>query len=333
MGSKPSKLSASRGAAVLGLSKWSTQFEVFQKVMEEQEPGWNAKQGYVLPEFKETAVLRWGLCFEDAVIKLSEEAQGCNIIDQERFFHYGDFITCHIDGLYNDPADNILHEGKTTSAFIYRKKWGEPGTDKVPRDCAIQVQHQMLCTGADETIVSVLVFPKMVDEWEKEGWEVIFDEDYGAKLEFEKNNDPMDPYNWANILNQMGYFHQYSVKRNQPLIDLMVEKYTTFWNDHVLTGKPPKAQDYDDIKRMCPEPVGTIIATEQLERWATEYKEIGQELGTKGILQKRRDQLKVLILNWMRQQDAVMDEASRDKTLLMDSRGHKLISYNGRVFR
>jgi len=333
MGSLPVGLSASRGAAILGLSEWSTPLEVWQKIMEAREPGFNEKNGYSLPEFKEGAPLRWGLAFEDAVIRLSEEAHGLDIVYREKLFTAlnHDYITCHIDGWYGGSVSSPLHEGKTTSSFIYRKKWGEPGTDKIPRNYQVQVQHQMLCTGADETIVSVLIFPKMVDEWEKEGIQVKNNDAGGWFLHTENNIISLN--DWARVLSEMGFFHQYPIKRNQELIDLMIEKYKAFWNDHILPGQPPEPQNYDDIKRLTPEPVGTIIATEQLERWAREYREIGEELGSKGSLKKRRDQLKVLILDWMRKQDSVMDEASRDKTLLMDSRGHKLISYNGRVFR
>lgn len=334
MGSTPVGLSASRGAAILGLSKWSTPFEVWQKIMETRQLGFNESRGYKYPEYEESSVMRWGLAFEDAVIRLSEEAHGLDIVHREKLYtaFNHDFITCHIDGWYGGSVSSPLHEGKTTSQFIYRQKWGEPGTDRVPRDYAIQVQHQMLCTGADDTIVSVLVFPKMVDDWEKEGWE-IYKPEPEICYSLYRDDDLYDPNRWATVLNQMGYFHQYPVKRNQKLIDLMIEKYTNFWNCNVIPGIPPKPQTYDDIKRMTPEPVGTIIATPQLERWAVEYKEIGKEIGDTGPLKKRRDQLKVLILDWMRQQDSVMDDDSRERTLLMDTRGHKLISFNGKVFR
>jgi len=340
LGSTPSGISGSRAAAVLGLSEWSTPFDVWQKIMEEREPGFNAKRGYTLPEFKEGAPLRWGLAFEDAIVRLSENAEGTEIIDRERLFSVPglDYITCHIDGAYNDISGNYLklHEAKTTSSFIYRKKWGEPGTDKIPRNYQLQVQHQMMCTGADETIVSVLVFPKMVDDWEKEGWEVFidpYDTNGNGEWIIKRENEAHIPDYWAAVLSQMGYFFQYPVKRNQELIDLMLKKYISFWNYHVLTREPPEPVNYDDIKRLTPEPVGTIIANEQLERWAREYKEIGEELGSNGSLKKRREQLKVMILDWMRKQDATLDDESRDKTILMDSRGHKLVSYNGKTFR
>lgn len=343
MGSTPIGLSASRGAAILGLSKWSTPFEVWQKISESRQPGFNEKHGYKYPEYEESSVMRWGKAFENSVIRLAEEATGKKIKDREKLYsvEYSNLvdkiedldpiITCHIDGWYGSGDTEPLHEGKTAGFFYYKDNFGKPGTDKIPRIYQIQTQHQMLCTGADEVIVSVLVFPKSVDEWEKEGVEVKRNFSGGWFLHTE--NHIISINDWARVLYEMGYWATYPIKRNQPLINLMIKKYTAFWKDHVLTGIPPKSQTYDDIKRMTPEPVGTIIATPQLERWAVEYKEIGKETSDTGPLNKRRQQLKVLILDWMRAQDSVIDDDSRERTLLMDSRGHKLISFNGKVFR
>ena len=336
MGSLPIGLSASRGAAILGLSNWSTPFNVWQKVMEAREPGFNAGRGYTYPEYEESAVLRWGKAFEDAVIKLAEEAGGdSHIVHREKLYKHPehDYITCHIDGAYN-PF--VLHEGKTSGFFYYKDNFGKPGTDRIPQTYGIQTQHQMACTGAEQVILSVLVFPRSVEDWEKEGWRIMESENIGYVLEkrAEGQEDIVSfPYEWADTLSQMGYFHQYPIKRNQELIDSMIEKYVKFWTDYVLTGKPPKPQNYDDLKRMLSHPKGTIIASEQVERWCYEYKECGAELGTNGNLQKRREQLKILILDWMRKQDPVMDEESREKTVLKDTRGHNLIGYNGKVFR
>lgn len=332
MGSKPTGLSASRGAAILGMSKWSTPFEVWQKIKEEQHPGFNKAHGYILPEFEYSSVMKWGHAFENAVIKLSEKAQRIKIIDRERAFAYvvKDMITCHIDGAYR--STDQLHEGKTTNSFTFRNSWGAPGSDRVPRDYNIQTQHQMLCTGAKENIISVLVFPCMVTEWEEAGWYVGH---AGAKwyLQNDKLKLGIKPYRWAETLAEQGFFHQYRIKCNQELIDLMVEKYVAFWHNHILTDIPPEPKNYDDIKRLCPSPKGTIVASDQVERWCYEYKEIGEELGAKGTLKKRREQLKVLILNFMRVQDSCVDDDSRERTILRNSRGQKLIGFNGKTMR
>ena len=105
MGSKPVGISASRGAAVLGISDWQTQFEVWQLIMEERQPGFNASRGYVLPEFKESASLRWGNAFEDANIALSESASR----DLEIFPFDGKIFDCEGFYFFRDSDPNITH--------------------------------------------------------------------------------------------------------------------------------------------------------------------------------------------------------------------------------
>jgi hypothetical protein len=277
------------------------------------------------------------------VIQLAEQATGQKILNRERFYALDGkgkcsfiepfdpecFVTCHIDGCYENLAD--LHEGKTTSAFVFREKWGEPGTDRIPRIYQVQAQHQCMCTGAKRNIVSVLPFPETPDTWEKMGWTVWRDEDAGWLIANEKNF--FKPIKWASVLAEMGYFHQYPVDANPAAQTAMLEHYRAFWTDHVLAGIPPEPRDYDDIKRMFPEPVGTIVADATLESWLREYKEIGEEISATGRLGKRREELKVLALKYMRLADSTLDDESRDKTIVRDQQGHKLIQWNGKVFR
>ncbi len=174
MGSKPIGISASRASTIMGINPWSSELEVWQKIMEEVEPGFNAANNYEYPVFEETAQIRWGNAFEDAVIKLAEDKAGKKIFDREKLYKYNKFITCHIDGRYQDIlSDEIimtrLSEGKTTSFFYWKDNFGDPGTDKIPVQYQSQCQHQMLCTGAEKVILSVLVFPRRVDDWEAMG--------------------------------------------------------------------------------------------------------------------------------------------------------------------
>jgi hypothetical protein len=359
MGSTPSKISASRGAAVLGLSEWTTPFEVWQKIMEEIHPGFNADRGYVLPVFEGNAATRWGTAFEDAVIELAEQAAGDQIIDPE--WEYGiDFngnrfggagvqknelpITCHIDGRYRRSCkeNNILHEGKTTNSRTYYKKWGSPGSDRIPQSYAIQVQHQMMCTGADSCIVSVLVFPRMVDEWEKMGITVTTGKDFPG-LEKQGYDEPMiwapadaNPEqahfrkhfttvrSWAGVFAQAGYFHQYPIQADPAVQAELLKRYTEFWITHIIGETPPAPQNMDDIKRLCPEPHGTVIATEKIERASAERKGIGEE---ESRLKKRKNILSAEIMAAALECDRSVDEESCEKILILDSQGRKLHSY------
>jgi predicted phage-related endonuclease len=315
MGSKPSGISASRGAAILGLSKWSTPVEVWLKIMEERAPGFCAANGYEKPEHETNMVLEMGLAFEDAVCELAIEKRCTSIFDREKLSRHPilEYVTCHQDGSYHDPVTgiaNCLHEGKTTSIFYYRDNFGEPGTDRIPQEYAVQVQHQMLCTGIDECILSVLVFPFRQDTIEE---------------------IPGDPLKWAAILDEMGYFHQYHIKADPDLQNKMLEKYRKFWDRHVLTGKPPRARTYRDIRRLVKAPQGTIVATKQLERWSAEYKDIGEEIS---LANKRKAELKTNILEFMRTRaDVPIDDESVERWILRDRKGRRLHSYNGKTFR
>jgi predicted phage-related endonuclease len=336
---KPINISASRGAAVLGLSKWQTPVEVWLQITESIEPGFCEKRKYELPEFEYSSVMKWGHAFESSIIELAENQINWKIIDREKYFIKNRYITCHVDGIYDfgrskeyRDGDLYLHEGKTTNFRSFREEWGEPGTDQVPIIYQIQCQHQMICTGAEKVILSVLVFPKMVDEWENEGWEVktIFSKDMEEEF-FLINSDKFkqtNPLNWAKILDEQGYFHQYEITANKELQKLMIEKYTDFWNNHVFTGIPPEAKNYDDIKKLVREPVGTIIADERIELLMNEYKQIRHEISPTGLLSKRCDQIRLEILKFMDKSENVQDDDSKDRYILRDRTGRKIASYS-----
>jgi len=357
MGSKPTGISGSRAATILGLNSFQSKYELWQLLMEEQYPGFNSLQGYVMPENPDNASIRWGTAFEDSVVKLAEDKAEMRIINREKFVTrhrfkrkslnrvgsngdvlvYGDFITCHIDGIYQEKSNIIrLHEGKTTSYWQYHDTWGEPGTDKVPAYVQCQVQHQLLCIGAEKCIVSVLVFPKRPDEWENEGREIVklIKGDY----EIQKHDPTLEPTyikptEWASVLAQMGYFHQYPITANKDLHKEMVDVYKEWWQKHIIEKQEPTPEEVDDMKRCFPSPVGNIIASEEIERLCAEYKDIGKEISGTGRLGKMRKEVKVKILDWMRKQDSVIDSDSREKTVLYDRAGKRLISWNGKAFR
>jgi len=321
MGSKPIGISASRGSAVLGMNPFSTPLMVWQLIMEEKYPGFNKKQKFAQPPPPKGAALEWGLKFEDSIIDICEKKSGKLIISKEKLFKHPKkkFLTCHVDGIYKRIS--TIHEGKTTSNFIYRDKWGKPGTDRIPKEYQIQVQHQMLCTGLKKAIVSVLVFPKQT--------QVMADSGVNIKK--------IDVIKWGSVLNEMGYFYQYEVKANKKLHTLMLKNYSVWWKDHILGKKPPKAKSYDDIRRICQDPVGTMISTDTIERFISEYKNIGSEIGYSGRLHKRRVQLKVLIINWMRKQSkkqkTVLDRDSREKWIIRNTYGKKIAQYSKHMFR
>lgn len=358
MGSTPKGISGSRAAAILGESEYCTPREVWQLLKEERTPGWNAAHGMILPPPPDNAAIRWGTAFEDAIVELAEAKHGKQIINRERFcaispdgkkfavdnFNYRPdetFVTCHIDGQYAFDSIgewNALHEGKTTTLFNFWENWGEPGTDRVPRGYQIQAQHQMLCTGAAECIVSLLVFPRRPDEMEKEGIVMRYDALGKCWVMDGLSFAPSAclPRNWAHVIAQMGLFHQYPVAASPSLQAMLVDAYRHFW-DHYITGDAePDFRDYEDIRRAFPEPVGTVVVSEQEAAWLAEYHSIGREISATGRLGRRRDELKVLALKSICQRmgrDSVLDDESQEKVIFRDAAGQKVGSFDGKTMR
>jgi predicted phage-related endonuclease len=337
----PLNISASRAGAILGMSQYSTPLQVWLQIMESREPGFCEKHNYQLPEFEYNSAMKWGHAFESAVIELAEERQGFKIIDREKLFSlhlsnkhktpFMNVLTCHIDGAYNlqYPENTYypLHEGKTTSANYFYSAFGEPGTDRVPVEYQLQCQHQMICTGAEKVILSVLVFPKRVEEWEKMGYSPVKIIENVWRICRADGQSHIDTSEWSLVLAEMGYFHQYTIHAHADLQKLMLEAYSDFWNNHVLTGTPPEPMNYDDIRAICREPIGTIIATPEINNLISEYKQIGSEISSTGTLAKRREQLKTQILNFSRTAGFTEDDESRDKWIIRGQDGKKLASY------
>ena len=346
----PLNISGSRSAAILGMSNYQTPLQVWLQIMESREPGFCEKHNYKLPEFEYNSAMKWGHAFESAIIELAEEKQGLPISGREELWKFNPdtcgrlderindinnprfYVTCHIDGYYREsdginPLRGALHEGKTTSAHYFYSAFGEPGTDRVPVEYQIQCQHQMICTGAEKVILSVLVFPKRVEEWEEMGIEIIKTEydQYNIKYPNCEYYDHVD--DWAIPLAKMGYFHQYTITAHTDLQKLMLESYAEFWNNHVLTGTPPEPKNYTDIKSIVRDPVGTIVCSSDIENLISEYKQIGSEISSTGTLAKRREQLKTQILNFSRTAGFVEDDESRDKWIIRSEDGKKLASY------
>lgn len=327
------QLSASRGAAILGVSKWQTTLEAYLNMKNDEDPNWCANHGYISPSPVEySASMKFGHCFESSICELVSQNRGAEFIDREKFYRHPvyDFLTCHIDGRCN----GILQENKT----VYQRafySWGEPETDKIPTEYMIQVHHQMLVTGENKVELNALVLPKSPDEWEAMGWFV-------DKCEFAPNdyaiggmwnNDPevIDPYSWALPLAQMGFFHRYIIHRNEELMQLMTDLYLKFW-DNYQNDIIPDPANYDDVRLLIKDPCGIVVLNEDQERLIYEYNDIRDEIKSGGRLASRQDEIKLDILNIARSTIANMDEdlknESRDKIIFMNQSGKKLKSYS-----
>jgi hypothetical protein len=317
------KISGSRAAAILNLSQYRSQIDVWLEIKESREPGFIKRNGYDWTPFEGNTQTLWGQAFESSVIELTEQAQGQTVYEQQRIYNK-DNMSCTIDGLIDIDGESILVEAKTTNIRYYRDNFGEPGTDRIPQGYMIQVQHNMMMSCTESAILPVLVFPRMVTEWEAMGW---IPTDIAGEWVIDACTHCINPQSWATVLAEMGYFHIYKIDADPELQALMLEKYEEFWDRHIIGNDVPEPRDYSDIKALCPEPVGTIIADERITRLMAEYKQIGDEISTTGNLGKRREELKVAILNYMRTAGAVEDDESKDKFILRDEQGKKLASW------
>lgn len=318
MGSKPTGYSASRAASIIGLSKYQTPLSTWQLIKEEQEPGFNKLKNYEIPKFKETSAIRWGNAFEDAIIGLAERKNGMKIINREELFAVtinGLSLTCHIDGMFVGlhEGNEVLHEGKTTNNRSFysvtddNRKWGDPGTDQVPEEYQVQAQVQMFCTGAKTVKLSVLVFDKQQQLYEDSGLSVskFIDDEHTCgchqawgKYAILKNGKFISfPYEWANFFNQIGNFHEYIIYSHAGLQNKIIKKVKEFDEKFIKTGIPPDFVDNKDIRRILTNPIGTIIATEELKIKSLEYSEITRQIGSSGPAAKRKEQLKIDIVN------------------------------------
>lgn len=292
MGSKPINISASRGSAILGLSKYKSPLVAFLELMEEKKPGFCNSNGFLKPEKNnpwveplnpKLASLRWGLAFEGAICELVG-----NITDREKLFIHpeNDFITCHIDGIRFAK----IQENKTAFEMAFKAGWGEPGTSLIPMDYQVQVQHQLACSGIQEANVNVLVFPKPPSTWEKDGFKLHNDPDFpdiGRYVISDKNGDYISDSAFARSLANLGFFHEYHCPGNEKLQSEMIDRYKAFWNDNILKEVLPPVSGYDDIKWMIPAPEGEIEASEEMRELWQEHIDIDEEI--ESMLERKKE--------------------------------------------
>jgi hypothetical protein len=310
----PVGISGSRGAAVLGLSPFRTPVSVWLEIM---GPEFCAAHNFEFPVFEGNAATRFGQAFEAAILALTEKKYGLPITDRQAFYE-DENITCHLDGIMGDA----IIEAKTTTDYIFSYEWGEEGSGRIPISYQIQINHNAYLANKSRAIVPVLIFPRRQSVMEEEGI----------------TPENIDVESWASVLNEMGYLKYYEIAAHKELQTLMLAHYREWWERHVIGRTAPEPRTYDDIKALCREPVGTIIATEEIERLIAERDQINSEIGDGGSLRKRSDQIRVSVLDWMRGADSTLDDDSEKKWVLRGRDGKKLAQYgadkNGRfIFR
>lgn len=362
MGSKPVGLSASRIASLIGLNKWTTPLAAWQQIMEQQTPGWNKTHGYILPPSPNNAAIRFGLNFEDAITGLVEKKFSNKIIDRERFYskQIGDVtLTTHIDGQFEHKINGqqVVSENKTTNAFAFNsvkkeitealnddgelengfnlvRYWGDDLTEQTPQQYQVQCAIQRVCSGSDLVILHALVFEKVQDAYEAFGWEFsshdLIGNEHNEILMVNRDKkltSTMD--SWAVSLMEMGNLHEFHLPRNERLESAIISAVQVFYENHIVHEIPPEPSIWDDVLRCVPNPMGTIIATPQLKAKAVEYSELTKQLGSTSPLKKRRDQLKVEIMNDAMAMNRAEWTEPPDKMVIIDPNGGEVLASLG----
>jgi len=299
------------------MSPYKSRVEIWAELCEQQRPGFAKERGIALPPDPDNASIRWGLAFENEIIALASAEAGETIADLETLVtmktESAAILTAHLDGIFQ--ATRRIHEGKTTVIWTFNERWGDPGSNQLPREYQVQVQHQMLVAGLTRAVVSVLCWPVRPEQWEESG--------------ITADKVPAD--SWAETLYLMGFFHQFEVEADPDLQALMIESYDEFWNRHVLPEIAPPPKSKGDLAILFPEPKGTAIADEKIERAAAEYAQINKEIG---IMKKRKDELAAAIVGWCKPRSALaIDKDSKRKLIVRDKTGIKLGQYDGNSFR
>lgn len=133
-------IGASEAAAALGLCRYSTPIDL-----------WQRKLG-LAHDVEENEAMWWGNALEDDVIDRYQLVTGRAVVSRQVWHRHPDipYMTATVDGIVDDGR---LLEIKTTGRLS--GDWGEDGSDQIPDEYLVQVQHQLAVTGRDSADVAV----------------------------------------------------------------------------------------------------------------------------------------------------------------------------------
>jgi len=132
-------------AAILGLSKWSTNIDIY-----------NEKVSTETPIDDPTPRMRWGNILEHPIGVEYANQTGFKVIRENRLLRHKKykFLQANIDRRILGQKKGL--EIKTANQYA-ADDWGEPGTDQIPQYYIPQVMHYMIVTGWCSWDVAVLI--------------------------------------------------------------------------------------------------------------------------------------------------------------------------------
>jgi hypothetical protein len=178
-----------------------------------------------------------------------------------------------------------------------------------------------------EAKVNALILPFLPDEL-LDRWDIAD----GFMMINKETGEVADPVDWVKTLSDLGFLKRYHVNRHDGLIDIMLNRYSIFWHENIQNRIAPDPVNVDDIKLILREPAGVVLVDEEQESFIREYNDIKRELGSKGTLAGRAEELKFKIMKLALDKFPDMSEElkneSRDRIVFLNQSGKKIKSYS-----
>lgn len=133
-------------AAILGLSRFSTAVDIWNKKIGE------TKELELRPDDPKTAMMYWGKVMEPAIVDAYVKITGNKVIrgDEIGQLSHPDYpwLIANVDGFAFVGDEKIIFEAKYTQYMS--KEWGEQWTDVIPIEYMCQLQHYMHVCGLQQ---------------------------------------------------------------------------------------------------------------------------------------------------------------------------------------
>lgn len=178
-------LGGSDAPAALGVSKWKTPLQLFLEKIGQAET-------------LESEPMYWGTTFEPHVRQRYCDVTGRTVVVPAEILRHAkwSFMIGNVDGIADDSRLLEVKTARTSDG------WGEPGTDEIPDEYAIQVQHYLCVTGLEVADVAVLFGGQKFALYEVPGDVELQEMIVSGEAEFWKrvcNQDPPEPTTLADV--------------------------------------------------------------------------------------------------------------------------------------
>lgn len=219
-------------AALLGLSPWKTELDVYLDKIGEGSP------------YKETKRQRRGSAIEPLILRKFEERMGVKV---QRFRDAlvsarHPFMRANLDGRM--PTGQLVEAKAAWSS----DDWGDDGSAEVPAYYQTQACHYFEVTEAEVCFFPVLFGMDGLD-WEP--IDVPAEDDGGQNLV------------WVPKIADDADFRIFVIERDASFVADVVEAERAFWHDHVLARVPPQPVNREDAAKLWKRDNGKAVEVDE----------------------------------------------------------------------